>query len=77
MRPEPLQQRVVGIERRASDDGQVLQAHGVPIRLEVIHGIQELRVDVLAGARVGGLRVDDICATKSATASVSHKGYTC
>lgn len=66
--PELLQEGLVRIDRCVSDDGKVLEPHGVPGRLEVVHEVDELCVHICARACVRGLREDDICIDRSAMA---------
>ena len=66
--PELLQEGLVRIDRCVSDDGKVLETHGVSSGLEVVDEVDELGVNIAASARVGRLRVDDICTDGSAMA---------
>ena len=57
---ELFKQDFVDVYGRIRDNSEVLQTHGVAILLEVVDEINELGIDVGAGAGVGRLRVDDI-----------------
>ena len=60
---ELLEEHLVGVHRRVCDDGEILEAHGVASRLEVVDEIDELGVDIGARTSVRRLGVDDICTT--------------
>lgn len=68
MRPELVQESFVRIDRCVSDDSKILQTHGIPGGLEVVHEIDELSINVCARPSVGRLREDDICIDRSAMA---------
>ena len=57
---ELLKEDLVCVNGGAGEDGEVLKAHGVAIRLEFADKVDELGVDIGAGASVRGLGVDNV-----------------
>ena len=56
---ELVEKDLIRVHRRAGQDSEILEAHGVAIGLEVADEIYELCINVGAGAGVSGLRVYD------------------
>ena len=71
MRSELLEECRGDVNWNVRQDGEILQSHGISIRLEVIDEIDELGVDVRACARVCRLGVHDIYSDRSAWATTT------
>lgn len=60
MCPELLQEDFIRVYRDGGNDGQVLKTHRVAGRLEMVDKVDELGIDIGAGASIRGLGVDNV-----------------